>query len=232
MLSNILLTIDTFDNEKNPIKLCLLKPNVKINKLCDIEYKKAWIFLLRKEIPLHKTLLKEFEERGVWTDKHQKELNELNVKIGLQTQLMDKFMRQEKMEDVQKAALELVELRNKSYELIEIYNQAFNFSCEGGANEIRHEAYVAYATVYENDLEKKYFQDYDDFKKRRDERAAIDIHYAYMQHVVDENQTFVKNLPENKCLINIGYLTQELRRNLKREEPLKKKRVYKKKKKE
>lgn len=230
MLSNILLTVDTFDNDGEPLKLCLLKPNVRINKSCDIEYKKAWIFLMRQGIPTHKTLLKEFEDKGVWTKDHQKELNELNVKIGIQTQLMEKFIRQDKKEDARKAALEIIDLRNKSYEMIEIYNQAFNFSCEGGANEIRHEAYVAYATVYENDLEKNYFKDYADFKDRRDERATTDMHYAYMQHVINENQGFIRDLPENKWLIDIGYLTKELKRNIPKKENVKMKKIAQKKK--
>jgi len=216
MNEKILTTVDTFDEKDKPLKLCLLKPNVRINKSCDIEYKKAWVFLLRQGIPTYKTILKDFEENKVWTKENEKELSDINVKIGLQSHLMDKFIKQDKSDDAQKAALEIIALRNQSYEMIELMNQAYTFSCEGGANEIRHEAYVAYASVYEKDFDQPYFKNYEDFKNRREERAAMDLHLAYMQHVVGDNQDYIRNLPENKFLIDTGYLTKELNRELKK----------------
>lgn len=211
MNDKISVIVDTFDVKGKPIKLCLLKPNVQINKFCDIEYKKAWIFLLRQGIPTHKTLLKDFEKQEVWTKTHEKELNDLNLKIGIQDHLMHKFIQQDKTDDAQKAALDIVDLRNESYELIEIINQAYTYSCEGGANEIRHEAYIAYASAYEKDFDKLYFKDYEDFKNRRDERASVDLHVAYMQSVLTDNQKYIHDLPENQFLVDTGYLTKELR---------------------
>lgn len=214
MNEKILAEVDTFDEEGKPLKLCLLKPNVQINKSCDIEYKKAWVFLLRQGIPTHKKLLQEFEEKGVWTKANIEELTTLNVEIGVQSHLMEKFIKQDKMEDAKKAALEMVDLRNKTFEMVEVMNQAYLFSCEGGANEIRHEAYVAYASVHEKDFDQPYFKDYDDFKNRREERAVIDLHLAYMQHTIRENQDYIIGLPENKFLVDNGYLTKELKRKM------------------
>jgi len=216
MNDKISVIVETFDKKGESIKLCLLKPNVRINKLCDIEYKKAWVFLLRKGIPTHKTLLKDFEKEQVWTKAQEKELNDLNIQIGIQDHLMHKFIKQDKTEDAKKAALDIVNLRNKSYELIEIINQAYTYSCEGGANEIRHEAYIAYASAYEGDFDKLYFKDYEDFKNRRDERAAVDLHVAYMQSMLTESQQYIYDLPENRFLVDVGYLTQELRRKFKK----------------
>lgn len=216
MNDKIFVIVETFDEKGKSIKLCLLKPNVQINKFCDIEYKKAWVFLLRQGIPTHKTLLKDFEKNEVWTKVQDKELNDLNIQIGIQDHLMHKFIKQDKTDDAQKAALDIVDLRNKSYELIEIINQAYSYSCEGGANEIRHEAYIAYASAYEKDFDKLYFKDYEDFKNRRDERAAVDLHVAYMQSVLADNQKYIYDLPENQFLVDVGYLTQELRRKLKK----------------
>ena len=222
MNEKILTTVDTFDEDGKPLKLCLLKTNVKINKLCDIEYKKAWIFLLRQGIPTHKRLLKDFEENGAWTKEDEKKLQDIHIRMGVQGHLMEKFIQQDKTEDAQQAALEVVQLRNESYELVETVNQAYSFSCEGGANEIRHEAYVAYGAVYEEDFDKTYFKNYDDFKQRRDERAAVDLHVAYMQTVIKSNTDYIHDLPENKFLVNTGYLTKELKLQLEKEKPVKK----------
>lgn len=225
MNAKILAEVDTFDEEGKPLKLCLLKPNVQINKSCDIEYKKAWVFLLRQGIPTHKKLLQDFEEKEIWTKVNIKELTTLNVEIGVQSHLMEKFIKQNKMEDAKKAALEMIDLRNKTFEMIEIMNQAYLYSCEGGANEIRHEAYVAYASVHEKDFDQLYFKNYDDFKNRREERAVVDLHLAYMQHTIRENQDYIVGLPENKFLVDEGYLTKELKRQLDKPAGAKKKKL-------
>jgi len=223
MNAKVLVEVETLDEEGKPLKLCLLKPNVQINKSCDIEYKKAWVFLLRQGIPTHKKLLKDLEDNGVWTKENEKQLSEISVAIGVQVHLMEKFNKQEKEEDARKAALEIAKLRNESYELVEIMNQAYTYSCEGGANEIRHEAYVAYAAVHEKDFDEPFFKNYEDFKNRRDERAAVDLHLAYMQNVIGENQKYITDLPENKFLVDTGYLTKELKRKMDKPTEAKKK---------
>lgn len=204
--------VNTVDTDGNPIRLYLTPPNYEITRMCDVEYKKAWTFCFQQGVKTHAALLHLFKESGDWTEDHERKLNEINVEIAINVIILDK-LKQENSDktNIDQIALQLMELRNQAAQLSEQKQQPYLYSCEHAADQIRMEAYLAYATVFADDPTKRYFKDYTDFTKRREERAALDIYNIYLQIVLEENSEYIKNLPENKHLVSSGILDDSLR---------------------
>jgi len=202
--------IETIDKDGNPITLYLKEPDYNITRMCDIEYKKAWTFCFQEGVKTHAKLREMFQESGEWTEDNDRELNELNVNIAVKTVLLAKSQKNNNEKLAQDLALEIMELRNKAMGLSERKQQPLQYSCENAANEIRMEAYVAYATVYADDEDRRYFENYKDFTERRGEQAALDAYNTYLQIVLQENSEYIRGLPENRFLMESGLLDENM----------------------
>lgn len=227
--------VDTVDVEGNYIKLYLTPPNYEVTRMCDIEYKKAWTFCFQQKVKTHAALIRMFKENGDWTEAHDLKLNEVNVEIAINTVVLEKLQKNgEDQENINRVALQLMESRNQAAQLSEQKQQAYLYSCEHAADQIRMEAYIAYAVVFADDQDKRYFANYEDFTERREEQAALDVYNAYLRIVLEENSNYIRNLPENKYLVSSGVLDENLRikkaRSLLKEKkvPVKKKAAKKK----
>lgn len=203
--------IDTVDTKGNPIKLQLKEPDYEITRLCDVEYKKAWTFCFQEGVKTHDRLQKMFLDQGEWTEDHDRQLNELNVNIAVKTVLLEKCNMKGRLDTAKQLALEIMELRNQAMTLSQLKQQPFQYSCENSANEIRMEAYIAYATVYADDEDSRFFKNYKDFTERREEKASLDVYNAYLQIVLQENSDFIRNLPENSFLMEQGFIDKDMK---------------------
>lgn len=204
--------VETVDSEGKPIKLYLMPPNYEITRMCDVEYKKAWTFCFQQGVKTHAALIQLFKESGDWTDEHERKLNEVNVEIAVNTVVMEKLKKEKQdQKSIDRVALQLMDLRNQAAQLSEQKQQPYIYSCEHAADQIRMEAYIAYATVFADDHGKRLFKDYKDFTERREEQAALDVYNAYLRIVLEENSEYIKNLPENKHLVSSGVLDENLR---------------------
>ena len=190
--------VRTIDKDGKDLDLYILKPNYRINRMCDIEYRKAFTGAIQLDAKPSVWMEKLFSDKGIWTIKEEQELRETNAKIAVQTVFMQRFYDQKKYEEASKAAAEIIVLRNYAHELGQLKSLPHIHSCEGIASEIRMEAYLAYATVYNDDHDKQFFNDYEDFKHRREEQAAIDVQAVYIGMIADENVNFINELPENR----------------------------------
>lgn len=205
-------TIKTKDSQGNDVDLCLLPNNFEVARRCDIEFRKAWTFALKEGIDTHDVLKDVFAAQGLWTEEHEKEFKETGVALQAHILLLEKYKKVKDMENGKKTALQLVDIRNKLMKMTERRQQPYLYSCEGVANEIRMEAYIAYAAVYADDHTKHYYKNYEDFKNRREEQAAIDLWSFYLRDMLGENVGHIEQLPENRFLIEVGYLTKDLKK--------------------
>jgi hypothetical protein len=182
--------------------------------MCDIEYKKAWAFCLQEKVKTHASLVQIYRENGLWTEDHERKLQELNIEMAVNSVTLENIKKGKSQKDKDKAnelALKILTLRNQSAALAEIKAQPYQYSCEHAADQIRMEAYLAYAAVYEDDRKRRYFENYKDFTEKRQEQAALDVYGVYLQIVTEENSEYIKNLPENKYLVSSGILEANLR---------------------
>lgn len=194
--------IKTQDIDGNDIELYLKPPDYEISRLCDIEFRKAWTQSLEMGVKTHARLKEMFGQQGIWTLDDEKELNKLNVDMAVQSVVLEKLKREGDLKKAEEVAISIVEKRNRAFALSEIKNESHLYSCEGVANEIRMEAYVAYGTVYADDHSRRFFRDYIDFKDRRQEQAALDVYAAYLKIIIDENSDQVNQLPEQKFFVD------------------------------
>ena len=169
-----------------------------------------------------------FNKSGDWTEEHDMRLNELNVNIAVKTVLLGKCEINGKADTAKELALEIMDLRKQAMALSQFKQQPFQYSCENSANEIRMEAYVAYATVYSDDDGQRYFKNYEDFCKRREEQAALDSYNVYLQIVLQENSEYIRSLPENKFLMEKGLIDNNMK-VIRKKPQIKKKKTTKKK---
>ena len=179
--------IETVDEKGNEIILYLYPSNYEINRLCDIEYRKSWTYAISNGVHPHRFLLEIFQKEKIWTEQYEKELTQLNADLAIQSILLDKFLKEGKKEEAKKNALDMYDKRNRAFVLSELKHEAFIHSAEGIAHEIRLEAYLAFATVYNEDRNKKFYKDYQDFTNRRNEQASIDISARYYSLILSEN---------------------------------------------
>lgn len=204
-------TFETEDINGNPIKLKLLVSNYEISRLCEIEYKKAWAFCLSEGVKTRQRLEEDLRDAGVWTNREEAKVKDLESKAAIFNILLNEAVKKKEIDEARQAALELAGLRSRLEDLLSIKQAAFSYSCEGTAAEVRAEAFVAYATVYANDETKHYWSGYKEFTERREEKAAQEALAKYVDIMVTENITILKELPENKFFIEHGILDSDLK---------------------
>jgi len=212
--SNDERTIETVDEKGQPLKLYILPSNFEINRLCDIEYRKAWTYAVSHGVQPHRFILETFRKNDIWSEDLENELTQLNADIAVQSIILEKFRKEDKKEEAEKIALEMFQKRNRAYVLSELKHEAFINSAEGVASEIRLEAFLAFAVVYYDDKNKRFYIDYEDFKNRREEQASIDITARYYSLIINENTNYLRDLPEARFLTELGIMTKK--GNLKR----------------
>lgn len=205
---------ETKDDQGQKIKLRILEPNYEINRLCEIEYKKAWTFFLEQGVKTRAKIEKSLQEAGVWTEKEEESLKECETKAAIYLMTMRENIKNNKLPEARQAALKLREARELAAELNTIKQIGLSYSCEGAALEVKAEAYVAFSTVYEDDHSKKYWKNYKDFTERREEIAAIDALELYTKMLTEDHFELLKSYPENKFLIEQGVYTEDLKPNL------------------
>jgi len=212
---NVSKIIKTKDADGKDIDLCLLPNSFEVSRKCDIEFRKAFAGALQEGVYIHDVLKEVFEKQGVWTKEHEKDFKRLGVELQAHILLLEKYKTAKDKTNAKKTALKLVEIRNDIMAMNERRQQAYVYSCEGVANEVRMEAYIAYAAVDASDYTKNYYKNYEDFKLRRDEQAAVDLWAFYLKQMMNENMGFIETLPENRFLVEIGYLTDDLKKAIK-----------------
>lgn len=220
--------IKTVDKDGKELILYLSPPDYEITRMCDIEHKKAWAFCLKEGVKTHAALVQMYKDNGTWTEEHDAKLQSVNIELAINSVVLENLKRSKSKKDIDKAndvALKILQLRNQAAALSELKSQPYLYSCEHAADQIRMEAYLAYATVYEDDRKKRYFTSYQDFTEKRQEQAALDIYSVYLQMITEENSEYIKNLPENQYLVSSGMLDDNLRAKKKKssvKEPKKK----------
>lgn len=202
---------ETVNDKGEPIKLKIKEPTYYINRMCEIEYKKAWGFCISQGVKMQSQLEESLKEAGIWGPDQDKKLREVEVETAIFLKLMDEAIKNNKASEAKDAALSAALARNKVHDLLLLKQSAFTHSTEGVAIEVKMEAYVAYGTVYENDDTKTYWKNYDHFIQNNETPAAIAAKDTYTRLLLNEHIAALKTLPENKYLIDTKIMSDDLR---------------------
>jgi hypothetical protein len=180
------------------VKLKLKDETLDIERKCDTEYHLAYTELMQRGIMPRATLERYMHEKNIWTKENEVQLQDL------QTQIVQLQIELEKAETHEKGltlARSMGELRASCLRLVEVKANVLSNSCESLADEIRRDAYLAYATVYA-DTNKPVFKDYADFIRRASdsEQVVIDARQMMLALASQSFNDSLSSLPE------VGYV--------------------------
>lgn len=197
------------------VKLKLLDENVEIERKCDTEYHIAYTQLMKRGLMPRASLEKEMAALDIWTGKDEETLTTLQRElVKLQVALEEAKTHEEGL----LIAKEMGELRADCLKLVEAKAAVLSSSCESLADEIRRDAYIAYATVYA-DSGKKVFADYHDFMLRANEPVVKDAREQLLKVTTDIFQHALTSLPEVNYVKNVE---TDIEREAKKATPKKK----------
>jgi hypothetical protein len=149
------------------------------------------------------------KEQGLWDDKKQKELNDLQNQIFNREKALAKGGI--KLKDAKDIALEMKKIRDQVRELISVKTSLDVNTAEGQADNARFNYLVSTCVVYKDNEEKRYFDNLDDYLARIDDPAALRGAQVLANMIYGLDDTYEKNLPENKFLIKYKFVDDNLR---------------------
>lgn len=151
---------------------------------------------------IHQVML----DQGLWDDKKEKELQELGKKIkdGLHKLKLGGI----KKSEGKKIATEVQRLRLEQALLLSETREQDAFTIEGRAENASFDYLVSVCTVDEE--ENKIFKDFEDYKNRADEDIAF-LAARELYTILYGDNTWQKELPENKFLLDHKFVDSELR---------------------
>ncbi len=195
------------DSEVNgdKVKIKLLPENLDIERKCDTEYHLAYTELLARGIMPRATLEKRMAEKEIWSPADEKKLGELQTSLA---RLQIDLEGAETHEKGLAVATEMGNLRAECLRLVEVKAAVLSNSCESLADQIRRDAYIAYATVFA-DTEKPVFKDYNDFLARAKEKVVLDAREAMLKIATETFNTSLTGLPEVNYVRNVEKKIQE-----------------------
>lgn len=186
----------TVDGEKVTLKF--KDETLDIERKCDTEYHVAYTELMQKGIMPKATLEKMMARQGIWTEQEESRLQELQSDLARLHVDLENAKTHEKGLAI---ANEMGLLRAECLSLIEVKAAVLSNSCESLADNIRRDAFLAYATVYA-DTGKPVFADYNDFLTRAtaNEPVVMDVREAMLTQTSRVFSESLTGLPE------VGYV--------------------------
>lgn len=203
------------------LSLSVIKPNLAQQNEADALYARTKIKLLnrpRDERPLPQSQVRvKLREAGVISDERQKELDELDVKIGELEKVLETGVRVEDGQDVKltkldgrKVALELVGVRFTKLNLLaEIEEFARDITLERIAEREQLDYLVAVCTLDENN--KKYFKSLEEYQSRRGDQDAVDARVNFENLLAEADTDWREGLIEWKFLKKYSYVDDKWR---------------------
>lgn len=188
------------------IELEFIHPTATILTEASKIYNITFARLLSEGVLLRKKLVEHLRNQGLWDDKKQKELDDLQKSITDKEYRLHKG--KIKLSEAKDLALSIKEERKAQARLLSTYNEYDNMTVEGQSDNAKFNYLVSACTVYSNS-KKAYFSSYEEFASYNDPVAFIAAsHYAKEFYNLDEN--FESSLPENKFLKKHKFVNDNL----------------------
>jgi len=174
------------------VRLKLKDETLDIERRCDTEYHLAYTQLMQRGILPKAALEKFMQKNAIWSKEDEDTLGELQAQLA---KLQIELQNAETHEKGLVIAGKMGELRAECLNLVEVKAAVLSNSCESLADQIRRDAYIAYATVYA-DTNKPVFKGYEDFLNRADEQVVADARNLVLEIATESFTTSLTGLPE------------------------------------
>ncbi len=192
-------TFKTVDGTGNEIELVLLKPSPKIQVKAQIEFNKMWATAERGGSPLRRNVDTIAERQGLWGAEQLTKLNEIEEKIlVLERKLRGGASNFDSVEQAKSVALEIRVLRNDRGDLLRMKNSVDQYTAEALAETTRMQ-YIVSQCVVDDLTGKPFFESYDDYLGRQEEKCALDGLTAYLEVLYED-------LPTDETTYEVGWL--------------------------
>lgn len=217
-MSNKREIVDTFDQDKNKLKLAVIRPGNRITQDANMQYNMKVSSLIRQGSDGGERLLlrSELEEHMIRTGLWSKDDALKMEKIGIRLRAIELMLQKGgiKISNARNLAVEMSQLRMKSMSLYNKKQQLDSATVESVAENHKYGFLMTKCVVYADDG-KPFFVDYDDYIDRGDTIAAIDTSrcLAKMVYGLDSNvnHSFFENrwLLEHKFMNESGRFTDQ-----------------------
>jgi hypothetical protein len=211
--------VETKTEDGKDIKLDIRYPSGKDYQEAQIEYSAEWARLINNEdkskrVKTKKQIEDMLEENGIWTQKDkdkQKAVEDEIVNLGKQLKL-GKTDSGRKMTKSEGRAL-AIKIHDKRLELARFTadRRAYDIHSAEGMAENRRFDYLMTVCVLDNEDGKPYFANFEDYDKRKDEKAAWDAARKLAEMVygggeIDFSENFENNVLEIQFLKKFNYI--------------------------
>lgn len=191
----------------------VVKPTLRQKTDANLAKSKAFAKLLReKDVLLRSELIKAAQDRGLWDDEKQKELDDVRQKIldgtaqlnrGGRTLEGKEFSRQQAKE----LAIEMMDLRARFLSLNSVLSEFEKFTCEAQSEEAEYD-YICSVCIL-NDDDTKVFTSLEDFQNRREEPEIQEMVLELDNLVSDYDPNWYNELPEVNFLLKYKFINDE-----------------------
>lgn len=172
-------------------------PTADDNRKADWYYSKVWNQAFSDGLPTLDELLESLEKRGVWGEKQEEEVTQLNNDITQLETILAKRDKKDRSKATIKIAKELVNKRNKLY-LLQLKKQQYLSHCVESKAEEARKAYLISRCVFKDG--KLFWNSLDEYEndKRFDLLTKIQIEFLTFQAGISSD--FLEKLPESEFI--------------------------------
>ena len=194
------------DRHGAEIEFQLIEPNLAIENEAERQYRISYSKALAEGVFPKEKLREIMKQYGMWTDSDDKEMKIVTSKMAIVQMELESAQRAKRTESCKKLAKELVELRQRMYQLFMIQQSVFMNSAEGIAEVSKAEAIMAACTVIKA-TNQRYWKDYKEYTKERDEdtRSTVYTNVVEVQtQLLDKTRESIESeYPEHQYLKDI-----------------------------
>ncbi len=162
---------------------------------------------LRDKCPLQVKMKDVLTEQGLWSDKQEKQYEELRNKIVEKEYVL--HVGGITKSAARNAALELKTLRRELEELFTPITSFRNRTCEGKSENAKFNYLVSVCVVYNDN--RPYFTSYEDYLAKSNDPVAIVGSAKFAELYYELTEDFRAELPENQFLKEYGFIDEEFR---------------------
>jgi hypothetical protein len=202
-------TVEEGNNKE--VKLCVRQPQYEDVEQADKIYASKVASLVRESVGrkllLRSDLERFLKESGVWTDRDEAKVKELNKEIeGVLNQLRKGGL---KVSELRKLCIDVMDRRK---EIVQIMNkrQIFDDTTIESIAENERADYLVYSSTVYADSGDNYWDSFEDMKNDKFSDAYRKASTLAVELIYNVNPNFEKNLPENKLLRKYNLIDDEL----------------------
>lgn len=198
--------ISTKTEDGKAINLNIKTPTANELQRAQMEANKVFRLGLESKALLRSRLTEYLIEQGLWNEDMQTKLDNIASKIYEKEKIL--MAGGIKRSEAKKICMEIRDLRVDQARLLVNQRQHDLYTAEAQAENAKFDFLVSVCTLDEEG--KPYFTNVDDYKSRATEQAAADAASAVAEVVNQYDPDWEKKLPENKFLLQHGFVNEEL----------------------